>query len=373
MRSVLPKRRVLCSALFLLLPLAGQAQQAAPAAPRPVTPSQQVAPQVPSISRQAGSQEYGIAVKRPVLQGACKYCPWGAAADIIKKMMALYGYDVAVCYSCSGTDGVRTVAKRIVGPEITDRQYGEGTTFLPEAPVDFGVTTLDGVRRAYEGQVADVPEGRRLRAIARIESASYLMMAVTKSSGITDLKQIRERKMPVRILGNNQSVLEYYGLTQKAVEAMGGKFFAGNNLYKNANFDVIIGNGVLANNPEGNMWYEMTMTKDLVFLPFPEDLLQKLVQQQRGAQIVDLPFRYMRGVPDTNIRTIGTSGYLVYGRDDLPDQFVYDVAKAIDEHHGLLKWAIVPFSYDPATVAEDDGVPLHPAAARYYRERGYLK
>lgn len=378
MRAVPPNRSlgslVLVLVLVTIVAYAQQAptrsQQAPPPTQQTPRPAQQAAPASP---QGAAASAYGIAVKRPVLQGACKPCPWGAAADVIKKMMAPYGYDVAVCYSCSGADAVRTVAKRIVGPEITDRQFGEGTTFLPEGPVDFGVTGLDGVRRAYEGQVAEVPEGRRLRIIARIESPSYLMMAVTKSSGISDLRQIRERKMPVRIMGNNQTVLEYYGLTQKEVEAWGGKFLAGNALSKNPNFDVIMGGGVLANNPEGNMWYEMTMKTDLVFLPFPEDLLQKLLQQTRGAQIVELPFRYMRGVPDTPIRTIGTSGTVVYGRDDLPDQFVYDVAKAIDEHHGLLKWAIMPFSYDPATVAEDDGVPLHPGAARYYRERGYLK
>jgi len=49
------------------------------------------------------------------------------------------------------------------------------------------------------------------------------------------------------------------------------------------------------------------------------------------------------------------------------------VAKGLDEQHGLLKWAVVPFSYDPATVADGGGVPLHPGAERYYRERGYLK
>ena len=68
--------------------------------------------------------------------------------------------------------------------------------------------------------------------IARFESPSYLMVAVTKESGLTDLHQVLQRKMPVRILGNNATVLDYYGLTPKAVESLGGKFFAGNNLFK---------------------------------------------------------------------------------------------------------------------------------------------
>ncbi len=331
----------------------------------------------PAAYAQAGAPATGVAVKRPVLQGACDHCPWGALANMVKKIMTRYGYDVQVCLSCSGREAARIVARRLYPPEITDRQFAEGTLVNPDGPIDFGVTGIDAVRRAYDG-TANFPEGafRNLRVIARIEDPAYLMVAVTRQSGLTDLKQVRERKMPVRILAGVGSVvaptLAYYNLTPKDVEGLGGVIYAGNALLKNANFDVIIGSGVLANNPEGNMWYEMSLKKDLVFLPLPDDLRQKLVREQ-GAQLVDIPFRYMRGVGDTPVPTVGMSGEAVYGRDDLPDQFAYDVAKGLDEQHGLLKWAVVPFSYDAATVADGGGVPLHPGAERYYRERGYLK
>jgi TRAP transporter TAXI family solute receptor len=328
-------------------------------------------------SAQQNAPATGVAAKRPVLQAACDHCPWGALGNLVKKIMASSGYDVQVCLSCSGREAPRIVAKRSLPPEITDRQFAEGTLVNPDGPIDFGVTGMDAVRRAYDG-TANFPEGafRNLRIIARIENPAYLMVAVTKESGITDLKQVRERKMPVRILAGVGAlvapVLAYYGLTPKDVTALGGAIYPGNALLKNANFDVIIGSGVLANNPEGNMWYEMSLKKDLVFLPVPEDLRQKLARED-GAQLVEIPFRYMRGVGDKPVPVVGTSGEAVYGRDDLPQQFAYDVAKALDEQHGLLKWAVVPFSYDPATVADGGGVPLHPGAERYYRERGYLK
>ena len=341
---------VLISAAVLLLPAGAHAQQGTPAT--------------------------GVAAKRPVLQAACDHCPWGALGNLVKKIMVSYGYDVQVCLSCSGREGTRIVAKRLYPPQISDRQFAEGTLVNPDGPIDFGVTGVDFVRRAYDG-TANFPDGPfgNLRMIARIENPSYLMVAVTKESGITDLRQVRERKMPVRILqglGMTAQVLAYYQLTPKDVESLGGAIYAGNALLKNSNFDIIIGNGVLANNPEGDMWYEMSRRKDLVFLPLPEDLRRQLAKEQ-GAQLVEIPFRYMRGVGDKPIATVGTSGEAIYGRDDLPDQFAYEVAKGLDEQHGLLKWAIMPFSYDPATVADGGGVPLHPGAERYYRERGYLK
>ncbi len=357
--------------LTLMMPSAGHAQPAAPARAAAAAASKTVPP--PTVTR-VGEQEWGIAVKRPVMQAACKYCPWGALAEIVKKMMAPYGYDVAICHSCSAANAIRTVAKRLPSVDVTDRQVALGVTNPgPPAPMDFGVTALSGVLSAYRGETRDLPEGRSLRLIARIEQPSYLMIAVTKESGLTDLKQIRERKMPVRILGGHAAIQEYYGISDKEVEALGGEIYPGANILKNTNFDVMIGSGVLANYPEGNMWYEMSMKKDLVFLPVPEEVRQKLVKSNPLSTLVDLPFRYMKGVPDSPVASVGTSGTAVYARDDVPETFAYAVAKAIDEHRDLLKWANMPFSYDQNTVGDGAGVPLHAGAARYYHERSYVK
>jgi TRAP transporter TAXI family solute receptor len=323
--------------------------------------------------------QYGVAAKRPVLQAACRYCPWGALGDVVKKAMSSYGYDVAMCHACSGEDGARIVSRRSKPPQVSDRQFAEGTPLQPPAPIDFGVTNAEYVERAFAGKEGYTRDGpmANLRVIARVESPAYLMIAVTKSSGITDLRQIAERKAPVRImagvagaLGSLDEVLGFFGFNRKDVAAWGGEVFAGNALLRNPDFDVMVGVGVLANYPEGGMWYEMTQKKDLVFLPIPEALRRKLVAET-GAVAVDLPFRYMRGVGDDPIPTVGYSGVLVYGRDDLPDGFAYDVAKALDEHRDLIRWTNQPFSLDPATVADGGGVPLHPGAAKYYRERGY--
>src|SRR4051794_9443741 len=334
----------------------------------------------PSQAQEASAaQKYGVAVKRPILQAACMHCPWGAFGDILKTIMKPYGYDVAVCHTCSGENSVRFVSKRLVSAEINDRQFAQGITTRPDGPIDFGVTQSERVRWAYEGTDSYTKDGpfTNLRAIARIESPAYLMVAAAKSSGITDLKQIREKKMAVRIMvgpsgGILQEVLDYFGINEKDVKAWGGQYYAGNALLNNPSFDLMLGVGVLSNYPEGNMWYEMSQKKDLVFFQIPEDLRQKLAKEHR-AELVDLPFRYLRGMTDEPFHTVGLSGLTVYGRDDLPDQFVTDIAKSLDEKHALIKWANQPFSYDPNTVADGTGVPLHPAAERYYRERGYLK
>ena len=78
-------------------------------------------------------------------------------------------------------------------------------------------------------------------------------------------------------------------------------------MVKNPKFDVMLGVAVLSNYPEGNMWYEMSQKKDLVFLQIPEELRQKLAKEFRG-ELVNLPFRYLRGLDDEPHPTVGFSG-----------------------------------------------------------------
>jgi TRAP-type uncharacterized transport system substrate-binding protein len=89
-----------------------------------------------------------------------------------------------------------------------------------------------------------------------------------------------------------------------------------------------------------------------------------------GAYAGLIPFRLVRGV-NRPVRTIyrPLQGYLA--RDDMPHDFAYLFARTLDEGRALLRQTHIPFSYDERTVAMDVGVPLHPGAARYYREKDY--
>jgi len=85
---------------------------------------------------------------------------------------------------------------------------------------------------------------------------------------------------------------------------------------------------------------------------------------------------YAKEGPRTNLRPIPTvvrTGTVVYGRADMPDDFAYVVAKAMDEQQHLLQWKRLNFSYNVHNVWKAYEVPLHTGAAQYYRERGYMK
>ncbi|MFB3778510.1 MAG: TAXI family TRAP transporter solute-binding subunit [Bryobacteraceae bacterium] len=330
----------------------------------------------------AGGQTTGIKVKRPVLGGACKICPWGALGEIVVKMMQPYGYDVQMCYNCNLAD-----APRIVGDARTPPPY-KPDPVVPEilaprnAPglgvVDFGVTSTQNVWFAYRGIGPYAGEKPRtnLRLIANIQSPNYLLVAAKKETGITDLAEMRKKRWPVKILargaggGMEETILAHYGLSVKSILDAGGS--VGNTPALRKDFDVVIHNGGnMTTAPEWTVLTDVAQNFDLTFLQLPEELLAKLAKENEQ-QIVAIPLGLYRGV-DRPIRTVARTGHSVYGRDDMPDDFAYAVAKAMDEHQDLLQWSHLNFSYNVHTVWKAFGVPLHPGAARYYKERGYMK
>ena len=327
------------------------------------------------------TERTGIAEKRPVFGGACRVCPWGTMAEVVQAAMRPYGYDVQVCYNCNRAD-----APRIVSEARTPPPY-EPDPAVPEVlaprnapglgPVDFGATAIQFLRDAYRGKGFYAGEKPRtnLRLIANIQDPTYVLVAARAETGITDLSQVRQKVWPVRILeagiGSDSSrILAYYGLSKEVVEAAGGR--VGRSHEDREAFDVVIGGGGgMSTAPEWSIWTEISQEQDLRFIELPDDLLAELAregEQQRGTIPVGLYPGVTRPIP-----TVVRTGTVVYGRDDLPDAFAYDVAKALDEQQHLLQWRHLSFSYNVHAVWKGYEVPLHPGAARYYRERGYMK
>jgi hypothetical protein len=247
----------------------------------------------------------------------------------------------------------------------------------PNGPVDFGATINEFLWWAYQGSHDFEGEGPRdnLRLIASLQSPYYFIVAVKADLGITDLSQLREKRWPVRVLtdghGPWRTVLEYYGITQEELESDGGHIGVSSNPDDRANFDIILHGGTLENSPEFNAWYEVSQKFDLHYLELPGNLLDKLAAEN-DMQRRTIPNGLLRGI-EHPIPAVGRSGTSVYCRDDAPDDFAYDVARAIDERQDLLQWMHLNFSYNVWNVWKAYGVPLHPGAERYYRERGYLE
>jgi len=319
----------------------------------------------------------GWAVKIPVMAGACETgCPWGELGDFVQEAMKPYGYSVIICRNCNRTYGPRLVSEHDFPPPLDEANLHDGVTTRVNARVDFGVTSSAMLSSAYKGKFAGKGPFRNLRLIAKIEDPFYYLIAARKESGIKDLNVIKQKHLPIRIMGadsNMMTILKYYGITTDDIKAWGGSTGVTVGGALKGDFDIVA--GFLASpsmNPESSYWTALSQKFDLYFLELPEDLLKQIAKQNVDAEFVEVQNNLLKGV-NRRIKTLGRSGESVFARDDTPEQAAYDLAKAIDENHGELKWFIRVYTYDPKTIWKNFGVPLHPGAERYYRDVGYIK
>ena len=323
-----------------------------------------------------------IAAKTPVFAGACKACPWGILAKVTADALSHYGYSTKVCWVCWSTFGPRQMGdktKPVMPPGAEENaEYIEPP---PDEVPDISATSESNLIDAWNGTgpyAEDKKPRRNYRVIAVIRTSTYMIAAASRKSGITNLNQIKDRAEPTWIVGRNEIIFDHSGIKVDELKAKGGGLMPQQGRgpgrvtrEKRASGDVFIGTGLLANTPEQRLWYEASQLNDLVFLDMEEPLLVKLAQQP-GYERATIPLALFRGV-DRPIPTVMRPNHLIYVRDEAPDDFAYDVAKALDEHRQLFQVQLEPWYYDPQTVAVSEVIPMHPGAMKYYRERGYVK
>ena len=326
----------------------------------------------------------GVAAKRPVFAGACKACPWGVLAKVTADALQYYGYKTTICWVCWSNYGPREMADRTKPVLPEDAETGGAAEYIeppPDAVPDISATSESNLIEAWNGTGAYAKDGKQrhnYRIVAVIRTTTYMLAAASKKSGITSLSQIKDRKEPTWIVGGNDEIFKYYGINTNDLKARGGGIMPPIGTgpghvtrEKRASADVFLGAGLLANTPEQRSWYEASQLNDLVFLDFDEPLIAQLAREP-GFVRATVPLALFRGV-DRPIPTVMRPNHFIYVRDDTADDFAYTVAKALDEHRELFQDQIEPWYYDAKTVAESKVIPLAPGAAKYYREKGYIK
>jgi uncharacterized protein len=340
-----------------------------------------VPPQSLMAQNAAAKKVIGYDVKKPVFGGACPTCPWGSIADVVKEALRGSGWDVQICYYCAGGP---TEARMVAGALVPKPPANSTEPLLPtpKGPVDFGATSMDFLREAYlgMGDFEKDPEGPRkqLRTIALIQQPTYYIVAAKANLDIKDLGDIVKKRLPVKIVAwprgprnITAQILDYYKISKETIESFGGSFT--NEYSRDADVDVMFGFGSLVMAPEYNVWGHATQKYDFKYLELAPDLRAKLIQQY-SLREGNMPLGVFRGV-DKPVPTMTELGTVIYGRTDMPDDFAYALAKALDEHQELLQWAngSLNYSYNWRTVWKTQDVPLHPGAARYYKQVGYMK
>jgi TRAP transporter TAXI family solute receptor len=249
-----------------------------------------------------------------------------------------------------------------------------------ETPIAFSFTVTN--RWAYEGREAYEAKLDNLRGLVGGLDTYYLVAIAQKKLGITSLAEIKDKRLPVKLqtlpvgsigeFGARQ-LLREYGLTYADLKAWGGSA-------AHVNYKVIIdamrdGRGdllIAVVTPKHPSITEIATFADVKFLPLPPERVRGLASL--GYEPATMPANEFKNQPEP----IGTVGFptVLITSTALPETVAYTITKTICENKEALvrgHAGLADFEPQAAWKPEKVGIPLHPGAERYYREKGWVK
>ena len=224
-----------------------------------------------------------------------------------------------------------------------------------------------------------------VRAITVIPSPDQLAFAVSERTGLKSLHDIRERRFPLRVSMRGQmdhslhlvvkEVLSAAGFSLDDVVSWGGqvRYDAGLpnsptrlGAVQRGEVDMIIDEAVRS-------WMDAATESEMNVLPLDEPLLERL-EGLGFRRAVIAKARYTKLKED--VPTLDFSGFPVYTHLNVPDAIVTSICSALEARKEKILWQEEgPLPLDRMCRDTPEGplnIPLHPAADRFWRERGYL-
>ncbi|MBK8175611.1 MAG: TAXI family TRAP transporter solute-binding subunit [Rhodospirillales bacterium] len=229
----------------------------------------------------------------------------------------------------------------------------------------------DSVALAWKGD-ADMGFASKLdnlRTLAAIYP-NYIQIVASKDSGIRTLADLKGKRISVGAPKsgtelNARQIFAAAGITYEQMTVQYLPFGESVELMKNRQLDATLqsaGLGVASIR-------DLASAVPIVIVPVPKDLIAKIGDPSFVAR--PIPAGTYEG-QDAAVDTVSVNNYLMT-RKDLPDDLVYTMTKAMFEN---LPELIAAHSAAKSISLEDAAsavpAPLHPGAARYYKEKGVL-
>lgn len=291
-----------------------------------------------------------------------------------------------------------------------DRQFGQAKVYLRKQgtkgwPVClFASNTTEGID-AVVGREADVAivnpttplalavrgkgpykTPQPVRAIAVIPSQDQYVFAVASGTGLETFEDIAKKRYPLRVSLRGEpdhclhlmlhDVVAAAGFSLEDLRRWGGEARREGSLPfpRGPKFQALAKGEIDAIFDEASdVWIAEALEAGMTILPLGEATVRKLeaIGYRRGVLSKDVFPRL-----PADVLTIDFSGWPIFVHSDAPDDLVAQICAALDARKDRIPWQgqgplpIERMCRDAPDTPID--VPLHRAAERFWRERGYL-
>ncbi|MBN1626717.1 MAG: hypothetical protein JW944_09355 [Deltaproteobacteria bacterium] len=261
---------------------------------------------------------------------------------------------------------------------------------VSEKKADVGFLTPPAcITMAFRGVGPYTGKMENLRAIGALPHDDRMLWAVPADSAIHDIRDMKDHPLrlvipdkdfPVRFAV--ERVLEAYGTSIDELKGKGWQIIEESHCLKiptvviEGRADALVHEGLRT-----PAWLELRRNRQMRYLPINEDILLDL-EKQYGYKRAVISKGMVPGIED-DIPCVDFSDWLLFTREDMPDDFIYLMTKMFIERRERLfefHFRNIPEEacnlvcpIDPKQVWKNvGGVPLHKGAERYYKETGYM-
>lgn len=270
------------------------------------------------------------------------------------------------------------------------------TKRICDGQVHFTITTPAAVATMfYKGVGLSNTPCPQLRGIFKVPQRDLLILAVRQDLGIHSFEEAIQKKIPIKMAtvpDASRAVgwlypefLKAYGTSEAEVESWGGKIvgadLGGQAIQKvasgEANF--LLQEGDVPIQPS---WKELNQKIPMRVLTISDEVIDKLRPYGFTKYNQVLKKGQYPGVLE-DVTTIDYSDWIVVADASVPDEIAYDMAKIAVERKSAFEnqypdmlpagsKELGQYVADPKEMWKDLGVPLHPGAERYFKEKGLM-
>ena len=270
------------------------------------------------------------------------------------------------------------------------------TARVCDGKAHFGITTPAAVATMfYKGFGVTNKPCPTLRGLFKIPQRDPITLAVRADLGVTSFEDLIKKKIPLKMAtvpDNSRALgflypefLKAYGTSIEEVKSWGGGV-VGADLGGQA-IDKIISGEANALFHEGDVpiapnWKTLNDKIPMRVLSIRPEVMEKL--QQFGFMKADYQLEQGKypGVTE-DVSTLDYSDWIVIADSSVPDEIAYQMAMIgverkdafESQYPGMLPQGskeLGQYLADPKEMWKNLGVPLHPGAAKYFREKGLM-
>jgi TRAP-type uncharacterized transport system substrate-binding protein len=226
-----------------------------------------------------------------------------------------------------------------------------------------------------------------LRAIMVLPQFDQLAFAMSAKTSVRSFGELKRARYPLKVSLRGQAnhsvhfvcnqVLSAYGMSLDDIESWGGKVLYTDGLpFVSERLGAVERGEIDAVWDEAlPLWGRRAIDMGMHFLPIDEPELAAL--EADGLKRASITDKEYPGLGET-VWTLDFSGWPVFCLDTAPDEMIYNFCAALDARKDRILWwgGTGPLPLEKLCQDSKEGplyLPLHPAAERFWRERGYLK